>query len=78
VEELSMSVKQFDQVPSPLRKGRRWPEAGWGDLLKIAFVQTNPLTIALSPRFVVSVLRDSLTGERGQIEVTLLTTFQAA
>jgi hypothetical protein len=29
-------------------------------------VQTNPLTLALSPRFVVSVLRDSLAGERGQ------------
>jgi hypothetical protein len=31
-------------------------------------VQTNPHTLALSPRFVVSVLRDSLAGERGQMK----------
>ncbi len=36
-------------------------------------VQTNPLTLALSPRFVVSVLRDSLAGERGQISVAPVT-----
>ena len=38
-------------------------------------VQAAPLTLALSPRFVVSILRDSLAGERGQSEVTLPTTF---
>lgn len=31
-------------------------------------VQTNPLTLALSPRLVVSVFRDSLAGERGQLQ----------
>ena len=37
----------------------------------------NPvtLTLALSPRFVVSVLRDSLAGERGQISVAPVTSF---
>jgi hypothetical protein len=41
-------------------------------------VQANPLTLALSPRFVVSVLRDSLAGERGQISVAPLTSLHAA
>ena len=34
----------------------------------------TPFTLTLSPRFVVSVLRDSLAGERGQISVAPLTT----
>jgi hypothetical protein len=38
----------------------------------------TPLTLTLSPRIVVSFLRDSLAGERGQMQVSLLTTLQAA
>ncbi len=41
-------------------------------------IQTIPLTLTLSPRFAVSVLRGSLAGERGHNEVSLLTTSDAA
>ncbi len=46
-----------------------------GPIFSDRIVHTNPLTLTLSPRIVVSVLRDSLAGERGQINVSLLTPF---
>jgi hypothetical protein len=72
-----MNISEFDSVLLPFVRGKggRMPDEG---IFLKSDHSRSPLTLALSPRKVVYVLRNSLAGERGQIAVSLITTFQAA